>query len=302
MWRKEQEEDDDHLVIGSSQGFVIGYDAKNIESVDFSCTLRYAYPAHEKSIRCIAGSYPTVATASADESIKVYQLDQLQELETLYEYDAPVFAVDMLPQVGLLSGGEDGQVLYYRYGQWSKPKRWKGHVRSVHSVSLHPSGKIGLTVARDKSLKLWKTNGECVTSLELGEEAFTVQWIQDGSGWLIATQNSFSVHSLQNGLVQEWKYPTRLVCICALSDSIFVVGGMDGYVRLYKIGENKPIQTYQVEGGCFVKGVGVGKQGFIYSLTSKGVIQARNMQGVYKWIEQVPTSYRPTAFHVATKS
>jgi WD40 repeat protein len=143
-----------------------------------------------------------------------------------------VFAVDMLPQVGLLSGGEDGQVLYYRYGQWSKPKRWKGHVRSVHSVSLHPSGKIGLTVARDKSLKLWKTNGECVTSLELGEEAFTVQWIQDGSSWLIATQNSFSVHSLQNGLVQEWKYPTRLVCICALSDSIFVVGGMDGYVRV----------------------------------------------------------------------
>lgn len=59
-----------------------------------------------------------------------------------------------------------------------------------------------------------------------------MQWIQDGSSWLIATQNSFSVHSLQNGLVQEWKYPTRLVCICALSDSIFVVGGMDGYVRV----------------------------------------------------------------------
>lgn len=95
-----------------------------------------------------------------------------------------MFAVDMLPQVGLLSGGEDGQVLYYRYGQWSKPKRWKGHVRSVHSVSLHPSGKIGLTVARDKSLKLWKTNGECVTSL-----------VSDTGG---SGRNRLDMHTIRN--------------------------------------------------------------------------------------------------------
>jgi WD40 repeat protein len=97
MWRKEEEEeDDDHLVIGSSQGFVIGYDAKNIESLDFSCTLRYAYPAHEKSIRCIAGSYPTVATASADESIKVYQLDQLQEVSKGRMREKEEWSVDVL--------------------------------------------------------------------------------------------------------------------------------------------------------------------------------------------------------------
>ncbi|GJD10464.1 p21-activated protein kinase-interacting protein 1 [Galdieria sulphuraria] len=238
----------DHLAIGTYEGFLIGYDIDtqpNDPKTTTGCTLRYAYAAHERSIRCIAGSFPILASASVDESIKVYQLDQLQELATLYDLQ----------------------------------------------MESHK-------VARDKYLKLWKTNGDCVCSLELPDEAFIVKWTEDGQGWVIATQTSFSVHSLQTGLIQQWEYSTRLVCLCALTNDIFVVGGMDGHLRLYKVGENKPIQVHKVDGGSLVKGIGVGRDGCIYSLSSKGVLEARSMQGAYRWIEQLPTSYRPTAFHV----
>lgn len=72
----------DHLAVGTREGFLIGYDVDNTESnrnTEYT-TLRYAYAAHEQSIRCIAGSYPILVTASADESIKVYQLEQRQEV------------------------------------------------------------------------------------------------------------------------------------------------------------------------------------------------------------------------------
>ncbi|EME31671.1 transducin family protein / WD-40 repeat family protein [Galdieria sulphuraria] len=291
----------DHLAIGTYEGFLIGYDIDtqpNDPKTTTGCTLRYAYAAHERSIRCIAGSFPILASASVDESIKVYQLDQLQELATLYDLQVPVNSVDIQLQGGLLSGGEDGKLVYYPYGGWSKPKYLKGHKGNVHSVALHPTGQICLSVARDKCLKLWKTNGDCVCSLELPDEAFIVKWTEDGQGWVIATQTSFSVHSLQTGLIQQWEYSTRLVCLCALTNDIFVVGGMDGHLRLYKVGENKPIQVHKVDGGSLVKGIGVGRDGCIYSLSSKGVLEARSMQGAYRWIEQLPTSYRPTAFHV----
>ncbi|GJQ08911.1 hypothetical protein GpartN1_g702.t1 [Galdieria partita] len=294
----------DHLVVGTCEGFLIGYDIDTsfqpTDNTQTHCTLRYAYAAHEQSIRCVAGSFPILASASVDESIKVYQLDQLQELVTLYDLQVPVNSVDIQPQTGLLGGGEEGKVFYYPYARWSKPKYLKGHMGNVHSVSLHPTGKICLSVARDKCLKLWKTNGESVCSLELPEEAMIVRWTKDGQGWMIATQTNFAVHSLQSGLIQQWEYPSRLTGLCALTNDVFVVGGMDGYVRLYKMGENKPIQTYKVDGGSLVKGVGVGRDGFIYSLSSKGVLEARSMQGAYRWIEQLPKTYRPTAFHVTS--
>lgn len=291
----------DHLAVGTREGFLIGYDVDNTESnrnTEYT-TLRYAYAAHEQSIRCIAGSYPILVTASADESIKVYQLEQRQELATLYDHEAAVQSVDIQPQIGLLSGGQDGKVLYYPYERWSKPRFFKGHTGSVHSVSLHPTGRIGLSVGRDSTLQLWKTNGECVCSMELAKEAFLVKWIDDGERWIVATQTNFAIHSLQNGLIQQWDYPSRLVCLCARNDML-VVGGMDGHLRVYKIGQDKPIQVYKVDGGSMVKGVGLGKQNTIYSLSSKGVLEARDIQGgAYRWIEQLPLAYLPSAFHVS---
>lgn len=115
-----------------------------------------------------------------------------------------------------------------------------------------------------------------------------MKWIDDGERWIVATQTNFAIHSIQNGLIQQWDYPSRLVCLCARNDML-VVGGMDGHLRVsllcysnngtemetkvYKVGQDKPIQVYKVDGGSMVKGVGLGKQNTIYSLSSKGVLE-----------------------------
>lgn len=63
----------------------------------------------------------------------------------------------------LLSAASDGSVsVWASQPSWECLKALKGHRGEVTGLSMHPSGRIGLTCGRDSTVRLWNlVKGKC---------------------------------------------------------------------------------------------------------------------------------------------
>ena len=62
----------------------------------------------------------------------------------------------------LYSSSQDGTIGIIRTRDWELVKLLDGHKHSVHSIHVHPTGKVMLSVGRDGTLKCWNLQkGNC---------------------------------------------------------------------------------------------------------------------------------------------
>lgn len=70
----------------------------------------------------------------------------------------------------LLSASEDGTLCLFRARDWAVLKALRGHKGRVNAVDVHPSGKVALSVGKDKALRMWDLmRGKGVASTKLGK-------------------------------------------------------------------------------------------------------------------------------------
>lgn len=55
----------------------------------------------------------------------------------------------------LLSASEDGTLCLFHARDWAVLRTLKGHKGRVNSVGVHPSGKVALSVGKDRTLRMW---------------------------------------------------------------------------------------------------------------------------------------------------
>lgn len=75
----------------------------------------------------------------------------------------------------LLSASEDGTLCLFRARDWAVLRTLKGHKGRVNSVAVHPSGKVALSVGKDRTLRMWdlmRGKGSASTKLGKGELYF----------------------------------------------------------------------------------------------------------------------------------
>ena len=69
----------------------------------------------------------------------------------------------------LISTSEDGTLCVFRARVWAVLRSLKGHKGRVNSVSVHPSGKVALSVGKDRTLYMWDLmRGRRAASMKLG--------------------------------------------------------------------------------------------------------------------------------------
>lgn len=81
----------------------------------------------------------------------------------------------------------------------------KGHRDLVSSMSPHPSGKLALSVSRDKQMRLWDlTKGQCAYQAALGDDGDLVGFFQGGDMYYVSSSDpstakgsKVSLHSIQ---------------------------------------------------------------------------------------------------------
>lgn len=70
----------------------------------------------------------------------------------------------------LLSASEDGTLCLFRARDWAVLRSLKGHKGRVNAIAVHPSGKVALSVGKDRALRMWDLmRGKGVASTKLGK-------------------------------------------------------------------------------------------------------------------------------------
>lgn len=96
----------------------------------------------------------------------------------------------------LLSASEDGTLTLFRARDWAVLRSLKGHKGPVNSVAVHPSGKVALSVGKDRTLRMWDLmRGKGSASTKLGKEGELVRWNVSGSLFVVQSQATLDIYS-----------------------------------------------------------------------------------------------------------
>lgn len=96
-----------------------------------------------------------LVSGSADETIKVYDLARQKEVGTLFEQQGTLTCLEFFQGAGggvgarhMLSGSEDGSIVVWDAKAWDSMKVLRGHKGAVVDLSIHPTGRLALSVGR----------------------------------------------------------------------------------------------------------------------------------------------------------
>jgi protein MAK11 len=146
------------------------------------------FSAHTGAIKCLAANNRYLVSGGSDEVIKysilrfctynrIYDLKKRKDLGSLVQHNGAITALQFYSKTHLLSASEDGTICIWRTRDWECMATMKGHKGRVNGMRVHPSGKIAISVGKDKALRLWNLmtgRKASVNKLGEGSSLFTV--------------------------------------------------------------------------------------------------------------------------------
>ncbi|CAM9792042.1 unnamed protein product [Choristocarpus tenellus] len=150
-------------------------------------TLSFGYNVHVGCIKSVAlatsGSRAgrLLVTGGADERIRIYDILDRKELGELQQHNGTVTCMEFYKSTHLLTGSEDHTLCIWRVHDWALLHVLGGHKAAVTSLSIHPSGRMALSVSRDRTMRLWNLiEGRCAYIKRLQGEGQLVSWSESG--------------------------------------------------------------------------------------------------------------------------
>jgi protein MAK11 len=184
------------VVAGSYEKLLYGLDGTvtvdDQSNLQFHLKPIFIFPAHVSCIKSVAASPhggKWLATGSADEIVKVWDLKRRKEIGGLMHHEGQhltmfrglvcdiniikkgsITHLTFLSRSHLLSASEDGTLCLFRARDWAVLRVLKGHKGRVNSVAVHPSGKVALSVGKDGALRMWDLmRGKGCASTKIGK-------------------------------------------------------------------------------------------------------------------------------------
>ncbi|KAG6829143.1 hypothetical protein H0H92_005547 [Tricholoma furcatifolium] len=210
----------------------------------------FIFPAHVGCIKAVAAS-PSggkwLATGSADEIIKIWDLRRRREVGGLMHHTGSITHLAFPSRSHLLSASEDGTLCLFRARDWSVLRALRGHKGAVSTVAVHPSGKVALSAGKDGTLRMWdlmRGRGVASTKLGKGKEGEIVRWSSDGEMFAVQSGSTIDIYSTSMDLIHSITHPSRV------QDVRFtprVPGAGEGEGELLLVGaEDKLLSVYEV--------------------------------------------------------
>lgn len=228
------------LVAGSYEQVTFGYRVKTDEK-EWTAIADFTHHAHTASITTVAASERFVVTGSKDETIQLYDMKKKIEHGSLLHHDGTINCLEFYGSSHLLSGGDDGLLCVWSTKKWECLKSIPAHKGPVMSLSVHPSGKLALTVGTDKTLRTWNLiNGRSAFIKNIKQNAHIVRWSPEGDKYVVVVNDTVDIYDLETATVTRTiKNPKRISSVNFLNNSMLAVAGDDEFVRLCDLGEGK---------------------------------------------------------------
>lgn len=168
----------------------------------------FHFTPHIQSIKCLATSGRYLVSGSADENIRIYDLQKRKELGTLTHHSGTITALEFYKKKWLLTAGEDGKIFVLRTKDWEVLAELKGHARAavgkakvgVVDISVHPTGRLALSVGQDRKLILWNLmTAKKASVMACYPDVLKVAWNLAGDRYAVTYTTSISFFSPETG-------------------------------------------------------------------------------------------------------
>eukprot|EP00050_Salpingoeca_kvevrii_P014710 m.39152 g.39152 ORF g.39152 m.39152 type:complete len:505 (-) comp5929_c0_seq1:170-1684(-) len=207
-------------------------DAKG--AVKGTLSTRYVYEPHAGCISAIAGSGPVLVSGSSDEVIKIYNVAQRVEVGTLMEHQGTITSLAFYGLDNMLSASEDGGIGIWQLPDWDLLKIMKGHKGPVNDLSVHPEGKLALSVGRDKTVRTWNLlTGRSAYVWTRKAEAHLVRWSPCGQYFLIVSGAELELFDMATGKAKHaWREDNRITAAVFLANNRIALGGYGNSIKI----------------------------------------------------------------------
>ncbi|KAG9286706.1 hypothetical protein G9A89_012256 [Geosiphon pyriformis] len=236
------------IIAGSYERILYGIDAywikpeeEGFENENQKLKLEpiFIFPAHSGCIKTVAVGGRYLASGSSDELIKLYDLKKRKEYGSLWHHQGSITSLQFYNETHMLSGSEDGTVCIWRTKDWECLITKKGHKGRVNSLAIHPSGKIALSVSKDKTVGLWNLmTGRKATARGIGREGEIISWNTIGDQYAILIANVIEIYNVADAkIVHKFQQRSRFICMKYYSHSelgeLLITGGEDKIINIY---------------------------------------------------------------------
>jgi len=223
------------ILLGTYEAFVLGYKLSDGKKPKLETSI--ADHAHAGSIRCITAADKFLITSGSDEIVKIFNLRNRTEHGTLGHNDGMINAMKFYDKKNLITCGDDGKVCVIRTGTWKVEKTLLKHNLGVIDIAVHPSGKMALTIGKDRKMVTWNLiKGRSAFVTNIKEVADFVRWSPDGQKYLVGFYKHVDVYSVADCSIEfSIKLNGRSNDVAFLDDNTFALAGEMPHIEIYSM-------------------------------------------------------------------
>ncbi|KAL1407666.1 Protein mak11 [Vanrija albida] len=254
------------IIAGSYEKLLYGLEGTYVDGAPVLTPI-FIFPAHLSWVKAAAASPggKWLATGSEDEFVKVWDLRRRKEVGSLSQHQGSITSITFPTRSHLVTASADATISLFRTSDWALLKSLKGHSGRINCIDVHPTGRVALSVGKDKTLKMWDLmRGRGAASLALGDEAELVKFSPKGTHFAVLYPRKVELYSLVRRPAHAAADPQTLKLVHTLETKsrfnhlAFVElpsaagddDSDDGGVELLAIGTEKGvIEVYTVELG-----------------------------------------------------
>uniref|UniRef100_A0A8C9G2F7 PAK1 interacting protein 1 n=1 Tax=Pavo cristatus TaxID=9049 RepID=A0A8C9G2F7_PAVCR len=277
------------LVAGCYEQVLFGFAARPGEACGL--TPDFTNHAHTASLSAVAVNSKYVVTGSRDESIQIYDMRKKVEHGALLQHNGTITCLEFYGTAHLLSGAEDGLICIWNTKRWECLKSIKAHKGHVTSLSIHPSGKLALSVGTDKTLRTWNlVEGRSAFIKNLKQNAHIIKWSPNGEKYVTVITNKVDIYKLDTASITGTiTIEKRISSIRFITDSVLAIAGDDEIIRFYSCDSQKCLCEFKAHENRIKDIYSFEREGqhVIVTASSDGYIKVWNLDLNKKNINQI---------------
>ncbi|XP_028404624.1 p21-activated protein kinase-interacting protein 1-like isoform X2 [Dendronephthya gigantea] len=200
---------------------------------------------HGGCVKTVACNEKILASGSTDETVRLFELKQRVEIGRLTQQEGTITCLAFCDTSHMLSGSEDGTICVWECKTWDCLKVLKGHREAVSSISVHPSGRLALSVSTDKSLRTWNLlTGRSAYVTNIKQVANIVLWSPSGETYAVATKLQVIVYKVSTAAqVYTIECAKTVLAMTFIDENILAIGGEMQEIEINDIQSEKRIQS-----------------------------------------------------------
>lgn len=233
------------VIVGTYEEHLVGYKLLKTSKNKYCFEQSFTNHAHTRSVKCLAANKKFLVSGSTDETMQLFNLKTRQELGALLHHNGTITGLELFDSF-LFSCSEDGSIVVWSAKQWKCEKTLYGHKKAVNDISVHPSGKLLLSVSKDRTLRTWNLiKGRSAYVTNIKKEAEFVHWSPDGTLFLIGSGNAVDIYNVETAsVVHKIEFPRRVCTATFITENLCVVAGECNSIEIHDTEKKCLIQKY----------------------------------------------------------